>query len=137
MSISVKHVSNLDINKVIEHYSQKDGVEIKYVCTTDLDFSDRPYDIFYRDDPHPKFGNRYFGLGYVNGEMYICNADIIEVYEFGMIQDKQGSWHYSRSRHHYNEIDNENFIDGGRAYIRCNTGYSMFRVKNGEFIHIA
>ena len=58
----VKHAPVFDTKKAISYYENKDGVPIKYVCTTDLLASDLPVDIFYRKTPHPEFGNRYFGL---------------------------------------------------------------------------
>ena len=63
--MNIQHESLFDTAKVEKLYTEKDGVEVKYVCTTDLKTSDRPMDIFYRATPHPEFGNRYFGL-YVN-----------------------------------------------------------------------
>ena len=134
--MKIKHESNFDVVRAAEHYSIKDGVAVKYVCTTDLHESDQPYDVFYRATPHPEFGNKYFGLIQRHGTVYICNADIVETLEFGMIQDKQGDWHYSKSHHDFNVIDNGHFIDGGRLYIRCNTGYSLFKVKDGEFVEV-
>ena len=132
----IKHNSQFDTARAAEHYSKKDGVEVTYVCTTDLGESDRPVDVFFRSTPHPKFGNRYLGLFHRNGSLFICNADRVEGYEFGMIQDTQGVWHYSQSHHDYNVVENGLFIDGGRQYIRTNTGYNVFKIKNGEFVKV-
>ena len=79
---AVKHVPVFDTKKAISFYENKDGVPIKYVCTTDLLASDLPVDIFYRKTPHPEFGNRYFGL-YKNpyaddARVMITNADAVE-----------------------------------------------------------
>lgn len=134
--MNIKHNPQFDTVRAAEHYSEKDGVPVKYVCTTDLTNSDQPYDIFYRETPHPEFGNKYFGLIHKHGTVYICNADAVEAFDFGMIPDSQGQLHYSQSHHDYNTVDNGNFIDGGRAYIRCNTGYGVYKVKNGEFVEI-
>lgn len=55
-TMKVKHNPTVDIEKVCEIYSKRDGVPIKYVCTTDLRSSDAPVDIFYRSTPHPQLG---------------------------------------------------------------------------------
>jgi hypothetical protein len=130
--LKINHQPMFDIEKVIKLYSE-DGVTIKYVCTTDLKRTDVPVDVYYRSEPHPEFGNFYFGLFSYGGKMYICDADSVESLEFGMIRDKNGVFHYSQSLHHYHEVDDRNFIDGGREYIRTSTGYVVFRVCDGEF----
>ena len=58
IDINIKHYPITKTNQVAELYSEKDGVDVKYVCTTEL--SDTIADIFYRDTPHPEFGNKYF-----------------------------------------------------------------------------
>lgn len=131
--MNIKHNPRFDTKKVIEHYEQKDGVPITYVCTTDIYNSDLPIDVFFRESPHPEFGNRYFGLYAYNGDVMICDADNVEELDFGMIQDDEGTYHYSESHHDYKVIDGK-MIDGGRMYIRCNSGYELFRVKDGQFI---
>ena len=98
--MDIKHPSLFDTARVEELYTQKDGVEVKYVCTSDLKASDVPMDIFYRDTPHPEFGNKYFGLfrnpdPASDGTLMITNADKVEEYEFGMIKDKDDKWYYS------------------------------------------
>ena len=60
--MDIKHPKIFDTDALEEHYSEKDGVPVHYVCTTDLKASDKPADIFYRDTPHPEFGNKYFGM---------------------------------------------------------------------------
>ena len=60
--MNIQHQSLFDIAQLEEHYSNKDGVPVKYVCTSDLRVSDIPMDIFYRETPHPEFGNYYFGV---------------------------------------------------------------------------
>jgi len=119
--------------KVEEFYTKKDGVEVKYVCTTEL--NGYPCgDVFYRETPHPEFGNRYFTLfsKYPDGIM-IANADSIEELSFGMIQDSDGTYHYSSYRHHYKPVE-DNFIDGGRSYVRTSLGpVTYFKLKDGDF----
>jgi hypothetical protein len=132
----IKHAPISNIEKVIEHYTEKDGVPITYVCTTDLKNSNVPVDVFYRATPHPQFGNRYFGLFKhpISQFTMICNADVIEELTFGMIRDKNGDLWYSKSHHDYLVIDDK-MIDGGREYVRSNTEVEYFKVKDGEMIH--
>ncbi len=137
--MNIKHNPQFNIEKVTAHYSKKDGVPIHYVCTSDLDKSDVPVDIYYRDSPHPDYNNYYFGL-YTDEEdrMMICKADAIEKCEFGMISDKD-EWVYSQSHHDYVETDT-GFIDGGRRYIRRGGAdldtqeYAVYKILDGEFI---
>lgn len=133
----IKHYPILDTEKVIKHYEEKDNVTITYICTTDLRVSDRPVDIFFRESPHPEFGNRYFGL-YINhsDSLMITNADSIENFDFGLVKDSAGDMHYSMSHHDYKVLDNGNMIDGGRAYIRSSTGPELYRVIDGEMVKI-
>lgn len=133
--MNIRHPTIFDKDKVIDIYSKKDGVEIKYVCTTDLKHSDMPADVFYRETPHPVFGNRYFSLFYNhNGSVMIGNADIVETLEFGMIKSSDDEWYYSSSHHDCIFIE-EKMIDGGRAYIRSSGLDGVFKIVNGEFVN--
>jgi hypothetical protein len=91
-------------------------------------------DIFYRETPHPQFGNRYFGL-YHNGNLMIANADRIESVEFGLVEDDEDGLQYSAHRHDYKMFENGNMIDGGRSYIRS-SGCTVYRyvVRDGEMV---
>ena len=131
--MNIKHDPIMNIKKAVAHYSEKDGVEVQYVCTTELDYDGPVYDIFYRATPHPTFGNRYFGLTYdsIRECMWIGNADRIENLDFGMIEHDL-EWYYSQFRHDYISLGGR-VIDGGRAYARGN-GFEMFKVKDGEFV---
>jgi hypothetical protein len=132
----IKHAPVFNTDKVISHYENKDGVPIKYVCTTDLLASDLPVDIFYRETPHPEFGNHYFGLyknPYANdARILIVNADGVEKYLFGMIEDKDGFMWYSQSHHDCLFIDGA-MIDGGRQYVRGNNIKGIYKIVKGEF----
>lgn len=133
--MTIKHYPVFPTEKVIEHYSNKDGVPVKYVCTTDIKHSDMPVDIFYRETPHPEFGNRYFGLFYDPAErVMIINADLVEEFEFGMVENDVGDLEYSQSHHDYKLFENGNMIDGGRQYIRSSLGCDVYRIKDGEFV---
>jgi len=133
--LTINHENLFDIEKVTKHYTEKDGVPVQYVCTTDLTASDVPVDVYYRETPHPEFGNHYFGLyqDYRSGHMMITNADIVESLEFGMIE-VDGKYYYSQSHHDYKVIGKK-MIDGGRAYIRSNQGCDVvMRIIKGKFI---
>jgi|TARA_B110000908_G_scaffold165591_1_gene215293 hypothetical protein len=138
--MEINHAPVFDEKRIEDLYSKKDGIAVKYVCTTDLLASDLPVDIFYRETPHPEFGNRYFGI-YKNpfandAKVMITNADAIETsgrYQFGMVQDKDGKYWYSRSHHECLFLDG-NMIDGGREYVRATGEVTTFRVKNGELL---
>ena len=133
----IKHEPLFDTDKVCELYSKKDGVPVTYVCTSAPGVEDQAMDIFYREIPHPEFGNRYMGLYYhpMSGNLMTTNADKIEKQEFGLVEDDDGNLQYSAHRHDYKRFENGNMIDGGRAYIRS----SMCEVKhyvvcNGEMM---
>jgi len=137
-TMNIKHKPQFNIDKVTAHYSKKDGVPVHYVCTSDLDESDRPIDIYYRDTPHPDYNNFYFGL-YTDEEdrMMICKADSIEKYNFGLISESE-EWVYSQSHHDMVTID-VGFIDGGRQYIRRggdieNQKHVVAKIVDGEFV---
>jgi hypothetical protein len=132
--MNIHHEPLFDTIKVEAHYTEKDGVEVKYVCTTDLKASDVPVDVYYRETPHPEFGNRYFGLyhDHVRGHTMITNADIVESLEFGMIE-QDGKYYYSQSHHDYKVLENGKMIDGGRAYIKSSGGAIAMRIKDGKF----
>ena len=135
--MNIQHEPLFDTAKVEAHYTEKDGVEVKYVCTSALGAQEFATDIFYRATPHPQFGNRYFAIYrnmYAAGaQIMITNADCIEDLKFGMIADSVGALHYSAHRHDYKVVDNGNMIDGGRAYIRSNTATIVMRIKDGIF----
>lgn len=133
----IKHANTFDIEKVIKFYTEKDGVDITYVCTSDINQSDVPCDVFYRETPHPKFGNRYFGLYAhpITGFTYIINADKIEDFIFAMIKDKDGNMWYSRSHHDCLFIDGS-MVDGGRAYIRASGKVYYYKVMNGKMTQV-
>lgn len=132
----VNHRPFLDTERVEKLYSEKDGVPVKYVCTSALDGGTVAMDIFYRETPHPVFGNKYFGLRWDDrSRLLITNADKIEELSFTMILGLDG-WEYSRQRWDFFWVGTA-AIDGGRAYSRI-VGVpkktTVMRVKNGEFV---
>ena len=131
--MNIHHEPLFDTAKVEELYGRKDGCEVRYVCTSDLNASDVPCDIFYRAEPHPDFGNRYFGLYWdsIRDCMMITNADIVESFEFGMIE-VDGKYYYSQSHHDYKVVEGK-MIDGGRAYIKSSGGTTVMRITDGKF----
>lgn len=147
--MNIHHRSIFNTKKVEQHYTEKDGVEVKYVCTSAIDNGAMCMDIFYRETPHPEFGNRYFGL-YIDQNYLdsidntiasksnprIANADAIEDVEFEMVE-VNGELHYSRHRHDFFSVGDVS-IDGGRAYLRLvgniNHPVRKLSVRDGEFV---
>ena len=130
--MNIQHYPLFNIQKAEELYTEKDGVEVKYVCTTDLRNSDIPADIFYRETPHPQFGNYYFGILRHNGQTMITDADIVESFEFSMIEDADGKYYYSQSHHDY-KVVGDKMVDGGRAYVRSSGSTTSMRITDGKF----
>jgi hypothetical protein len=133
----IKHFPVTNTSVVEAHYSKKDNVPVTYVCTTDLKRSDTPIDIFYRETPHPKFGNRYFGIvpNFEDGSYTIFNADRVEDLTFGLVEDDDGNLQYSRSHHDYKSFDNGNMIDGGREYIRSSFNkVDIYVIRSGKMV---
>jgi len=134
--MNIKHEPIFETHLIEEHYTKKDGVPVKYVCTSALGSQDFAVDVFYRETPHPEFGNRYFGVYrnmYAAGaQIMITNADVIETLDFYMVEDSNGDLNYSAHRHDYRVMDNGNMIDGGRAYCRSNTNTRYFFVADGK-----
>lgn len=133
---TVCHEPELKIDKAVEHLSEREGVDIQYVCTTEIRGNNIPVDVFYRETPHPEFGNRYFGLYHhpLTQKMMICDADVVEEYSFGMVIGDSGALAYSRYRHDYKEFANGNMIDGGRQYIRSTGSVEIYKVKDGVLV---
>ena len=94
--MNIVHYPITNTKQVEELYSEKDGVPVKHVCTTE--FGNSIVDVFYRDTPHPKFGNRYFAVLFRDNVPYIANADEVEKLTFGLVQNDNGDMEYSRKR---------------------------------------
>ena len=129
----IKHYPITNIEKVEKLYSEKDGVPVKHVCSTE--FRDVVADIFYRETPHPEFGNKYFAILFRDDQPYIANADQIENFTFGMVENDDGKLEYSRSSQDYKSFKNGNMIDGGRDYIRSSGDVKVFVVRDGKMVH--
>jgi len=138
--VNIAHRPVLIVDEICEHYSKKDGVPIKYVCTTEHKrYSALLWDIFYRSTPHPTFGNKYFGLTVrPDGQVYIQDCGWVEELEFCMIEHEDW-WHYSQYTHDFHQVG-PYAIDGGREYGRILGGSDgmpescYMRVKDGEFV---
>lgn len=139
--MNIRHNPTLDVQKAAQLYSEKDGVPVKYICTSSISkFGSTAVDIFFRETPHPEFGNRYFGL-FVNheGNLMITSADKIEELDFDMVEVND-ELHYSQHRHDFRSVGNDVAIDGGRDYFRISyTDPDSFKrkslkVKDGEFV---
>jgi hypothetical protein len=131
---NIKHYPITNITQAEQLYSEKDRVPITYVCTTELS-NGYIGDIFYRDTPHPKFGNKYFALFFRDDKLYIANADQVEDLTFGVVENDEGNLEYSQYRHDYKSFKNGNMIDGGRDYIRSSGKVKVFVVRNGQTIN--
>ena len=136
--MNIQHAPLFNTAEVEKIYSEKDGIPVKYVCTSaTYGTADFAADVFYRATPHPEFGNHYFGL-YRNpyasdATVMIANADPIESFEFGMVED-DGKYYYSQHRHDY-KVVGDKMIDGGRAYIRSGAhDVDVFKIQDGEFV---
>ena len=132
--MNIKHYPITNISEVEKFYSEKDRVPVTYVCTTELS-NGYIGDIFYRDTPHPKFGNKYFALFFRDDKLYIANADQVEDLTFGVVENDEGNLEYSQYRHDYKSFKNGNMIDGGRDYIRSSGKVKVFVVRNGQTIN--
>lgn len=138
--MTIKHNPLFDTDRIAQIYSEKDGVPVKYVCTTTPTSNATmvPADIFYRETPHPEFGNFYFGIYRhpIDGNTYICNADEVENYQFACVLNDDGEYEYSAYQHDYKSFSNGNMIDGGRAYVRCRGDLTYYQLANGEFYEV-
>jgi hypothetical protein len=148
--MKIHHEPHFDVNRVCELYSKKDGVPVQYVCTSATnEYGDFSCDVFYRESPHPEFGNRYFAL-YRNqhfdsdGTIMITNADKIEELTFEMYYSKtESEWFYSQHRYDFRPVPGAGInIDGGRSYVRIvGDIHSDFqrknmKVKDGKFVEV-
>lgn len=131
--MNIKHYPITNITQVEQLYSEKDRVAVTYICTTELS-NGYIGDIFYRDTPHPKFGNKYFALFFRDDKLYIANADEVEDLTFGVVENDERNLEYSQHRHDYKSFKNGNMIDGGRDYIRSSGKVKVFVVRNGQMI---
>lgn len=138
----IRHNPKFDTKKIEELYSKKDGVPVKYVCTTALDtFGTNAVDVFYRETPHPEFGNRYFGIYKdLDSRVMITNADRVENLTFETVKVAD-QYHYSQHRHDFRTISDVS-IDGGRAYLRLVGNFKdierkTFKIKDGVFVDVS
>ena len=132
------HVPSANVESIAQHYSDKDGVDVHYVCTTALEKEGIvAYDVFYRPTPHPEFGNHYFGttVDSMNNALYITNADHVVDYIFTCGYDSFGNLDYSQHRHDMVYVQGGT-IDGGRAYIKISGNPTLVSaaVRNGEMV---
>lgn len=136
----IHHRPIMSIHAVEQFYSDKDGVPVKYVCTTAVQSEGViASDVFFRETPHPTFGNRYFHLyrSPMVDHLMIGNADPVEELEFTMVEGTKG-WEYSQHRHDFFHVDGSGVaIDGGRAYFRRlgpRVPTKTFVVRDGEMV---
>lgn len=130
--MDIKHDTVTNIDKIIETYKATEGVDIIYVCTTDLVVGNVPVDVFYRDTPHPDFKNHYFGVYPEGTQVKVCNADMITNLHFGVVENDEGALEYSRSLAETKSFANGNQIGGGRIRIQCNAPCDIYKVHEGR-----
>ena len=130
--MEIKHTTLTQVDTVIETYKNTEGVDINYVCTTDLVTTDHPVDVFYRKEPHPQFGNNYFGLLIKNDAIEIVNADMVTNLHFGMVENDDGLLEYSRTANEAKAFKNGNTISGGRVRIKSNAPCDIFKIVDGN-----
>ena len=130
--LNIKHKPIFNPKQACDIYSERDGVPITYVLTSTLPGKGEEMDIFYRERPHPSFGNRYFGLLQRGESVFITNADSIEGCRIAMVENDRGEMVYSSHRHDYKQFKNGNMIDGGRDYDRWAGKVVYYKVENGE-----
>lgn len=136
----IHHRPILNVDKIAAFYTKKDGADVRYVCTSAMGGGTTAVDIFFRETPHPDFGNRYFMVfnSPAFGTLMIGNADAIEKDAFTMVLGDDG-WEYSQHRHDYYTPEGAGItIDGGRAYFRCvgdmrNAMLCEFKIVDGTF----
>jgi hypothetical protein len=135
--MNIKHHPHFNTMIISKHFSRKDDVPLEYVCTSAPNKNaDYAADIFYRDTPHPEYGNRYLGVyRNMDNKIMITNCDMIEDLTFSMIEGLAG-WEYSQHRHDYRQVGST-AIDGGRSYVRLigdiHAKVKVMKVKNGVF----
>lgn len=126
--LQFNHNTTINVEEIAKTYSEKDKVPVHFVCVTDFGNNSPTY-VFYRETPHPEFGNRYFGIRFDLTGGYIMNADSVENQVFSCII-VDDTCYYSRYRHDYVSVDGC-FIDGGRNYTRSNCETYPAIVKDG------
>lgn len=129
--MKIIHKPRFKVDVIIKLFSERDGVPIQYVCSSECSRDNEVEDIFYRETPHPKFGNRYVSIIDIHDEFYVRNADAIENKIFGCVENDEGDLEYSECRWNYKKFTNGNMIDGGRAYIKSNGKVHFYKVKDG------
>lgn len=132
--MNIKHTTITNIDKIIETYKNTEGVDVVYVCTTDIKYSDKPVDVFYREEKHPQFGNNYFGVSIDNDKIRVCNADVCTNCFFGVVENDEGMLEYSSSLSEGKTFENGNMIGGGRSKILSNGPVDIFKIKDGQMV---
>ena len=138
--MEIVHVPLMDPAKAAAHYSAKRGVEVKYLCTSELDKDDRVCDIFYINDEGTPINKRYFGIFKQFGALAVCDASIVEDLEFVMVWDRMTKkWHYSRSKSDKVKTTSCE-LSGGRRFPK-HKGEKLIqrarmKVTNGEFVSV-
>ena len=141
--MTIIHHPQGNTQPIIDYFNN--GIRtVTYVCTTELTDDNTGdthiNDVYVQWPRHEAYGNQYFGHYTLNGENKIHNADRIDDYIFGMVQNDDGDWEYSIGGDADKVVfENGNWIDGGRATIDYNVDVgdlSYWRLANGEFFEV-
>ena len=104
-----------------------------YICETEL--NDTPVLLFYSEKEHPVSKSHYFVVFQdpSSGSIMISNGQKVAEQEIvGMILEESKEIIYSHYRHHLAESNicySDDFIDGGRSYIRASVGSKFCKLK--------
>jgi hypothetical protein len=115
----------------------------KFVIDTEKEGN--PVAIFYGSEAHPDSGSRYFGLYWnydwlesSNPRLMITNGSFVEDLEITGAISNENEVIFSRHRHDYvKSRDDSVFIDGGRDYIRSNSGNTVRMIVRDGILKIA
>jgi len=138
--MSIIHNPVANTQSVIDYFHN--GIRtVNYVCTTDvyqIETSEYVYcDVFVQWPRHEAYGNQYFGFYRdEGGNGHVCNADEVENYLFGMVENDNGDLVYSANTIDYQSFDNGNWISGGRHDLQWNGDISYYKLANGEFYEV-
>lgn len=124
------------IAKIEEKYNAKYVLE---TCLADSkgNWYNFPVALFYTEKAHPE-GSNYFAMYEANGEYLITDGitAVKDVVYTGIIND--GVVEYSRYRHDF-RMFGENFIDGGRDYLRVGGNLNNtveFKIHEGKVLFL-
>jgi hypothetical protein len=138
MKSNIIHHPVFETKLISDYYTEKDGVVVLYVCTTELGPDNIPVDIFYRRKKAKGIESRYFGLFYSDqGEaMILEDAARITELEIPMVKDDDGNYRYSRQESERLDFANGNFVAGGRKVSYYGPKGILTKAIKGKMIQV-